>query len=158
MVGTVPAASRGKGENHMPVPAALERIVDDFAAAPPDLRIELLLEYSDALPPLPGRFAGHDEMEQVTECQAPFFLASEVADDRVRVWFDCPPEAPTTRSFAGILAEGLDGAPAGDVLAVPDDFYLRMGLGEVISPLRLRGMTAILARLKRQVREAAAAA
>ena len=28
-----------------------------------------------------------------------------------------------------------------------------MGLGEVISPLRLRGMSAIMRRLKRQVRE-----
>jgi cysteine desulfuration protein SufE len=73
----------------------------------------------------------------------------------VTTWFDCPPEAPTTRAFAGILAEGLAGATADEVLAVPDDLYQRMGLAQVISPLRVRGGNAILARLKRQVRAAA---
>jgi sulfur transfer protein SufE len=40
-----------------------------------------------------------------------------------------------------------------DVIAVPPDFYSGMGLQEVVSALRLRGMGAILARLKRQIRE-----
>jgi cysteine desulfuration protein SufE len=69
------------------------------------------------------------------------------------MYFDCPPEAPTVRGYAGILSEGLTGASAEEVLAVDDDFYMRMGLEEVVTPLRLRGMGAILARLKRQVRE-----
>jgi cysteine desulfuration protein SufE len=34
---------------------------------------------------------------------------------------------------------------------VPDDFFYGMGLEEVVTPLRLRGMGAILARIKRQV-------
>ncbi len=139
----------------MALPTPLEEIVADFADAPPDLRIEMLFEFSEKVPPLPVRLAGHHEaMERVVECQTPFFLAAEVAsDDRVRFHFDAPVEAPTTRGYAGILSEGLRDATAGEVLEVPDDFYLRMGLGEAISPLRLRGMTAILRRLKRQVAE-----
>ena len=110
-----------------------------------------------AMPPLPAEMAGHDGMEQVPECQTQFFLRAEVQPDRtVRTWFDCPPEAPTTRAFAGILAEGLDGATADEILAVPDDLYDRMGLGQAISPLRIRGGSAILARLKRQIREQSA--
>ncbi len=133
----------------------LERIVDLFAGAPKDLRAQALLEYSRKVPPLPPELAGHRElMEPVPECQTPFFLATEVDDDgRVRLHFDVPAESPTTRGFAGILWSGLDGAPAETVLATPNDFYNRMGLAEVISSLRLRGMQAILSRLKRQVRE-----
>jgi cysteine desulfuration protein SufE len=141
-------------------PAKLQRIVDLFAGAPKDLRLEALLEYSRKLPPLPEGLAGHREaMEQVVECQTPFFLATQVDEDRrVHVFFDCPPEAPTTRGFAGLLSEGLEGATVEEVLDTPDDFYTRMGLAEAISSLRLRGMGAILHRLKRQVREAAEAA
>ncbi len=139
----------------MGMPPRLAEIVDEFASAPRDVVLEMLLEYSDALPDLPPEFAGHSGMEQVPECQTPFFLyAAVAADGTVTTWFDCPPEAPTTRAFAGILADGLVGATAEQVLAVPDDLYQRMGLAEVISPLRVRGGTAILARLKRQVRAA----
>lgn len=136
------------------MPSKLSEIVDEFASAPRDVVLEMLLEFSDAVPPLPPGLAGHEGMEQVPECQTAFFLRAQVRpDDTVETWFDCPPEAPTTRAFAGILAEGLDGARSDEVLAVPDDLYQRMGLAQTISPLRVRGGTAVLARLKRQVRE-----
>jgi cysteine desulfuration protein SufE len=139
----------------MSLPPKLRAVVDDLASLPPELRIEVLVEYAERVPPLPDRYAeDRSGMEQVTECQTPFFLAAEVdAEGRVTLWFDCAPEAPTTRAFAGILAEGLDGATVDAVLAVPDGFYLEMGLGEAISPLRLRGMDAILRRLKAQVEQ-----
>ncbi|MDP9395000.1 MAG: SufE family protein [Actinomycetota bacterium] len=139
------------------LPAALDEIVDEFAAVGPRDRLQLLLELSRELPPLPQRYASaRDALEQVDECQSPLFLTVEVeqSDGRrpVRLFFDAPAEAPTTRGFAGILHAGLDGVPAEDVLAVPDDFYVRLGLAEAVSPLRLRGMAAMLARIKRQVR------
>jgi cysteine desulfuration protein SufE len=134
------------------MPPKLAEIVDEFATAPREVVLEMLLEFADAVPPLPAEFAGHDGMEQVPECQTPFFLKAVVQpDETVVTYFDCPPEAPTTRAFAGILAEGLSGATPGEVLAVPDDLYARMGLAHAISPLRVRGGSAILARLKRQV-------
>ncbi len=140
----------------MATPPALQNIVDLFADAPRELRLEALLEYSRGLPALPPRLKDNRQaMEQVVECQTPFFLASEVGEDRrMRLWFDAPPEAPTTRGFAGILASGLNGATPEEVLETPDDFYDAMGLSEIISSLRLRGMAAILIRLKRQVRTA----
>jgi cysteine desulfuration protein SufE len=138
------------------MPPKLAELVDEFASAPRDVVLEMLLEFSDAVPALPPERQGHEGMEQVPECQTAFFLAAEVQPDRtVRTWFDCPPESPTTRAFAGILAEGLAGATTGEILAVPDDLYARMGLAQAISPLRIRGGSAILARLKRQVREQA---
>ena len=136
------------------IPPKLAEIVDEFASAPRDVVLEMLLEYSDGVLPLPAEMSGHEGMEQVPECQTAFFLRAEVQPDKtVRTYFDCPPEAPTTRAFAGILAEGLAGASIDEVLAVPDDLYAQMGLGQAISPLRIRGGSAILSRLKRQVRE-----
>jgi cysteine desulfuration protein SufE len=44
-----------------------------------------------------------------------------------------------------------------EVTDLPADFYMAMGLHHVLTPQRLRGMDAIVSRLKRQVREHAAA-
>jgi cysteine desulfuration protein SufE len=88
----------------------------------------------------------------VPECQSPLFLAVEVGDDEtVHLFFDAPPEAPTTRGFASILWAGLDGLSAPEVLATPVEFTTSLGLQDLVSPLRLRGMAAMLARIKRQV-------
>jgi cysteine desulfuration protein SufE len=129
--------------------------VDRFQRAPKDLRVQALLQYAKKVPPLPDEFLqDRSALEQVHECQTPFFLATRVdGDGAVHLYFDAPAESPTVRGFAGILREGLEGAPWQDVLAVPSDFYARMGLDTVVSPLRLRGMGAILARLKHQIRE-----
>ena len=136
------------------IPAPLAEIVEDFAASPREMRLQMLLGYAQGLPDLPDRYADQDALERVQECQTPFFLAVEIDDDRrVSLFFDAPPEAPTTRGYAGILAEGLDGATVDEVLATPPDFFTGMGLAELISPLRLRGMSAILAHIKRRVVE-----
>jgi len=133
----------------------LQEIVDEFNAVPDKDRLQLLLEFSGELPPLPERYAqDRNLLEPVPECQSPLFLAVEVQnDDTVRLFFDAPPEAPTTRGFAGILHAGLDGLSADEVLATPAEFSSQLGLQELVSPLRLRGMAAMLGRIKRQVRE-----
>jgi cysteine desulfuration protein SufE len=133
----------------------LQEIVDEFNAVPDKDRLQLLLEFSAELPPLPERYAQRrDLLEPVPECQTPLFLAVEVQnDDTVRLFFDAPPEAPTTRGFAAILHAALDGLSADEVLATPAEFSGQLGLQDLVSPLRLRGMAAMLARIKRQVRE-----
>ncbi len=140
----------------MSLPPQLQELVEDFAAVGPKDRLQLLLELSRELPELPERYAdAADTMEQVHECQSPLFLAVEVDDDKhVHLFFSAPPEAPTTRGFASIMHTGLDGEPAAEVLAVPDDFYVALGLAQAVSPLRLRGMSAMLSRIKKQVRAA----
>ncbi len=133
----------------------LQEIVDDFRDVPDKDRLQLLLEFSQELPPLPERYAEHrDRMEPVPECQTPLFLAVEVEpDDTAHLYFDAPLEAPTTRGFAAILHAGLDGLDADEVLATPPEFSSQLGLADLVSPLRLRGMAAMLSRIKRQVRE-----
>ncbi|MGO2002717.1 SufE family protein [Arthrobacter rhombi] len=143
------------------IPSALAEIIDDFNAVTERERLELLLEFSDELPALPERFAEHPELlERVVECQTPLFLTVEIAatDAReVSLFFSAPPEAPTSRGFAGVLAEGLDGLPAAEILAVPNDMPERLGLTRAITPLRMRGMSSLLGRIKRKVAEGVAA-
>ena len=136
----------------MSMPGPLAEVVSEFGEVAGQDKLKLLLEFADDLPPLP---AGLEEaaMEPVPECQSPLFLHVDAADrQQVRLYFSAPAEAPTTRGFASILATGLDGQPAEDILAVPDDFYTDLGLAALISPLRLRGMSAMLTRIKRRVR------
>jgi cysteine desulfuration protein SufE len=137
------------------LPAELAGIREDFLALDQRERLQLLLEFSNSLPDLPERYADHpDLLERVEECQSPVFIFVEVDDASiVHVFITAPREAPTTRGFASILAEGLKGLTVDEVLAVPADYPLTIGLTEAVSPLRIRGMMALLGRIQRQVRE-----
>lgn len=141
------------------LPAALAEIRDDFLALDERERLQLLLEFSNALPDLPERYADHpDLLERVEECQSPVFIFVEVDDASVvHVFITAPREAPTTRGFASILAEGLKDLTVDEVLSVPADYPLTIGLTEAVSPLRIRGMMALLGRIQRQVTEKSAA-
>jgi cysteine desulfuration protein SufE len=145
------------------LPSALATIRDDFLALEQHERLVLLLEFANELPELPPEYADHpDLLERVEECQSPVFIFVDVdpapaGGGIVHLHATAPKEAPTTRGFASILVQGLAGLTAQQVLDVPDDYPLTLGLTEAVSPLRIRGMSALLGRTKRQVREKTAA-
>jgi cysteine desulfuration protein SufE len=141
------------------LPESLAEIRDEFLElAEPD-RLQLLLEFSHELPDVPAEYEDHPERyERVAECQSPVFIALEVDDAGVvAMHATAPPEAPTTRGFASILAQGITGLTATEVLAIPEDYPQSIGLTRVVSPLRIAGMTGMLIRAKRQVRALTAA-
>ncbi len=140
-----------------PLPSALAEISEDFLALTGNDRVQLLLEFALELPDLPERYADHPELfERVEECQSPVYIFVEVDEQNVvHIYATAPEQAPTTRGFASILAAGLSGLDAQSVLDVTDDFPQLLGLAEIISPLRMRGMGGMLFRIKRQVREKA---
>lgn len=134
---------------------AAQEILDTFSEVPKSSKLELLLEYSQALPELPERYRDQPELlERVEECQSPVFLFVEVNEnDAVNVFLTAPQEAPTTRGFAGILAAALDNQSVDTVLNFNDSFVNDLGLTDLVSPLRIRGLYGMLNRIKRQVRE-----
>ena len=136
-------------------PPSVTSLIIDFNELGVQDRLSLLLEYSDNLPSLPARYLDHpDLLERVEECQSPIYLFVEVnEDDVVHLFFSAPAEAPTTRGFASVLHEALNGLPAQVVLEVDNNFPDEMGLTVAVSPLRMNGMRAMLARIKRQIRE-----
>jgi cysteine desulfuration protein SufE len=136
-------------ESKAQLPDRLQEIVEDFAQSPGQEKLEYLLEYAESLPPLPQWLTEEREkLQQVHECMTPVFIHAENEEGRMTYFFDIPPDAPTVRGYASILSEGLAGATAEQVLALPTDFYLQMGLQKVISPQRLNGITAMLAHMK----------
>lgn len=133
-------------------PPALREIIEDFREAPPRDRMEYLLEFAMSLPDLPDRFhSQRDQLEQVHECQTPVFLATEIQDGAVQFYLDIPRESPTVRGYASILVAGFEGASPAEVLSTPDDVYMLLGLHEVITPQRVRGLHALLVYMKKQV-------
>lgn len=138
------------------LPAALAAIRDDFLELDVPDRLQLLLEFSDNLPEVPEGLIDPDAWERVEECQSPVFITVDTTPEAVTVYASAPAESPTTRGFASILVQGLNGMTPEDVLAVPPDFPLQLGLQNAVSMLRLRGMSGMLWRIKRQVEEALA--
>jgi cysteine desulfuration protein SufE len=129
-------------------------IAEDFNFLPEKDRLQLLLEFSENLPPLDPKYGEHPELlERVEECQSPVFIAVDGTADQIRLHFSAPQEAPTTRGFASVLHSALDGLSAQEILETSDDFPSALGLDKLISPLRVRGMRGMLARIKRKTRE-----
>ena len=129
-------------------------LIEDFNSISVKDRLNLLLEFSENLPALPERYSAHpDLLERVEECQSPIFLFVEVNEAKVHLFFSAPEEAPTTRGFASILYAAMDGLSVQETLTFDDDFPSKIGLTEAVSPLRIRGMRGMLARIKRQVKE-----
>jgi cysteine desulfuration protein SufE len=137
------------------LPTRLVEIIEDFQVIQGQEKLEYLLELSDSLPPLPDwLIARREEMEEVHECMTSVFVYAEKKEnDRFRFHLDVPPEAPTVRGFAAILQQGLDNTTLDELMAVPTEFYLQMGLQQVLSGQRLTGIGAILAHIKRLARQ-----
>ena len=130
-----------------------EEIAEPFRMVDRDMRLELLLEYADNLPPLPEEYESLREagLEMVHECQSPVFLHVEVAGDTVHLYGHVPREAPTARAFVSILHEAFDGASPAVVAEAPDDPLRQLGLAKLLGMQRTQGLSAIHRKVKHDV-------
>ena len=87
-------------------------------------------------------------MDRVHECMTPVFIYAEKENGRLRYHFDIPPESPTVRGYAAVMQQGLNGATPSEVQAIPNEFYLQMGLQTVLTGQRLNGIGAIVTHMK----------
>ena len=134
----------------MDLPEKLKEIVEDFALASREEKVEMLIQYAESLPPLPETLQGERaKMDPVPECMTPVFLFGEKqTDGSLSFYFDIPPQSPTVRGLAAILANGLNGAQPEQILSVPADFFAPMNLQEAISYQRLNGFQGVLSHIK----------
>jgi cysteine desulfuration protein SufE len=131
------------------LPPRLQEIVEDFEFLEGKEKLEYLLQLSERLTPLPEwLLEERQNMDEVHECMTPVFIYAEKDDGHLRYHLDIPRESPTVRGFGAILQQGLDGSSVQQITAVPNEFYLQMGLQEVLSGQRLNGIGAILRHMK----------
>jgi cysteine desulfuration protein SufE len=135
----------------------IEEIIEDFESMEPGFRLELMLDYADRFPELPERYRDQAEMEshRVHECASPVSLWVEVQGDKVHIYADVPPEAPTVRGFLSMLIEAFDGATPQEVLEAPTDVLAQSGLAQAIGMRRMFGLSVIYSRIKQEVAEKA---
>jgi cysteine desulfuration protein SufE len=136
----------------MSIPTKLQEIIDDFASMAREEKLETLIAYAESFPPLPDWLKDkRSSMEAVPECMTPVFLFGEKQPDGgIHFYLDIPPQSPTVRGLASILASGLDGSTAEEILTVPGDFFLPMNLQEAVSQQRINGFTGVLAHMKHE--------
>ncbi len=131
------------------VPPKLAKIIEDFQFCEGREKLELLIQYAETLPELPGWLKEHrGQMESVPECMTPVHVLSESQGDRLFFHFDVPAESPMVRGFASFMKQGLDDCQPEEILQVPGDFFTQMGLEKVLTHQRLNGLSAILAHMK----------
>lgn len=135
------------------MPAALDEIIDLFSGVEPQMRLELLLDYSKKLPKLPEHY--QELMEagagRIHECMTPVFLWVDRDDEgRVHPHIGVAEEAPTIAGIGSILVNALDGCTQAEIAAVPSDLVEKLGLHKVLRMNRSVGVAALVGRLKAQ--------
>lgn len=113
-------------------------------------KIETLIAFAESFPELPEWLrAERDKMEPVPECMTPVRLFGEKQQNGgITFHFDIPPQSPTVRGLAAILANGLNGLKPEEILSVPADFFVPMKLEDAITHQRINGFIGVLAHMK----------
>ncbi|MCB8928053.1 MAG: SufE family protein [Ardenticatenaceae bacterium] len=131
------------------LPERLAEIVEDFSLCVGQEKLEYLLEFAEKLPPVPDTIDTSETAgDPVHECMSPVVIYPEWQDGKIFFHFDIPEEAPTVRGYASLLQEGIGWTTPEDLEKIPLEFYLGMGLQQVLTGQRLNGVTAVLAHMK----------
>jgi cysteine desulfuration protein SufE len=131
----------------------LNEIIESFSNMEPDFRLELLLDYADRLPPIPERYRNQAKLaaHRVHECQTPVYLWVDVQAEKVYIYADTSPEAPTVQGFISMMIEAFNGASPQEVLEAPTDILNQSGLAQATGMRRMLGLSAIYRRIKQEV-------
>jgi len=131
----------------------LQSVAEDLRWVDDATRIELLLDFAEALPPLPKAYHALRDagIGMIHECQSPVFIVVEVKQGLVRIHADVPREAPTVRSLVAILVQSFDDESPQAVLSAPSDVLHQLGLSHLLGMQRTRGLYAIYHHIRREV-------
>ncbi len=140
------------------LPPSISKVLDRFASMSREEKMQSLVAYARKLEPLPPEIAALDRGAfTVPECQTRVDLFPQVRDGKLYFYADVNVrQSPTVAAFLAIVFSAVNDQPPSVTLAIPDDFVRQMMHGLGLSA-RETGLNAMVARLKRHAREAAAA-
>jgi cysteine desulfuration protein SufE len=141
------------------LPASIARVLRYFQSLGREDKMQALVAYSRKLEPLPERFRDLDRGAfTVPECQTRVDVFPEFRDGKMHFYADLDVrQSPTIAAFLAILFSAINGQPPATVLAIPDDFVRQVMDGIGLAGREV-GLTAMLLRLKRYAKQAAAPA
>ena len=138
------------------VPPSIERVLARFRLLSREEKMQLLVQYSKKLEPVPERFRDLPEGQfTVPECQTRVDIFPEMrADGTIHFYADlnCR-QSPTIGAFLAILLGAINDQPPSVTLAIPDDFVHQV-MADIGLAAREAGLNAMVTRLKRYAREA----
>jgi cysteine desulfuration protein SufE len=106
-------------------PKAFQQVIDDFAFADRQERIEMLIEYADRFKEVPERIATRPfpEENHVQKCESEAYVwAEDLPDGTLKFHFAVEnPQGLSAKAWSVILDETLSGQPLEEVAAVPCD-------------------------------------
>lgn len=140
-----------------PLPPTVSRVLSRFRALGREEKMQALLHYAKQLEPLPDRLRGLDRTDfTVHECQTPVDLFPELRDGKLYFYADLNTrQSPTIAAFLAILFSAINGQAPETALAIPNDFVRQMMDGIGLAGREV-GLNAILGRIRRHARDAAA--
>ncbi len=144
-------------ESTAPLPPGVERVLKQFRALSREEKMQALVSYSRKLEPLPERFAELDRAAfNVPECNTRVDIFPESRDGRLHFYADINArQSPTIAAVLAIVFAAVNDQPPSTTLAIPDDF-VRQLMSSIGLGTREVGLNAMLGRLKRYARDAAA--
>lgn len=141
------------------LPPTVGRVLRHFRSLGREEKMQALVAYSRKLEPLPERFRELDRGAfTVPECQTRVDVFPEFRDGKMYFYADLNVrQSPTIAAFLAIVFSAINGQPPSTVLAIPDDFVRQVMEGIGLAG-REAGLSAMLLRIKRYAKQAAAAA
>lgn len=136
----------------------LDEIIETFQSVDDEMRLELLLDYSRKLSPLPQRLVAQRDagLHRVPECMTPVFMWIESQGEQIQIHVDVAEEAPTVQGVLALIQKGVQGAsPAAVAEQLPSELINDLGLADAIRMQRAVGLSAIIGRIKRGAAEVA---
>lgn len=133
----------------------IEEIIETFQGLDNDLRLELLLDFSEKLPAVAEEYRTKEQLEahRVHECQTPVSLWVNVVNGTVQIYADVPEESPTVRGFISLLIQAFNGVSPIEVEEAPLDILNSTGLAHTLGMMRMQGLSAVYRRIKNETRK-----